>query len=78
MYRCDSCKKVSSPRQGLNKVTLQTRRAVYKDLTGRIVGEGNEIVREIGVCALCFDDHNSALVESFLHKQVDKALRRGL
>ena len=78
MYLCADCHKVSNPREGLNKVTIQTRRAVYKDATGRQIAEGNEIVKEKGICTSCYEDHTQSVVEKFLHKQVDKALRRGL
>jgi hypothetical protein len=77
MYICADCSEVSNPGEKLNKVTLQTRRAVYKDITGRQISEGNEIVKEIGVCTSCFDERNVVKVETFLTKQVDKALRRG-
>jgi hypothetical protein len=77
MYICNDCHKISQPREGLNKVTLQSRRAVYKDVTGRQIAEGNEIVKEIGVCTSCFEERNVKKVEVFLTKQVDKALRRG-
>ena len=55
MYLCADCHKVSNPREGLNKVTLQSRRAVYKDITGRQIAEGNEIVKEKGICLRCYE-----------------------
>ena len=78
MYICQDCSKNSRPGEKINKVILQSRRAVYKDITGRQIAEGNEIVKEIGVCTSCFEERNVKKVEVFLTKQVDKALRRGL
>lgn len=55
MYICADCSEISRPGEKINKVTLQTRRAVYKDITGRQIAEGNEIVREKGICLRCYE-----------------------
>jgi hypothetical protein len=78
MYLCANCTQISKPGEKLNKVSLQTRRAVYKDSTGRIISEGNEIAKEVGICSDCYEERNVKKVETFLHKQVDKVLKRGL
>lgn len=60
MYRCADCNKVSNPGERLNKVVTETRRARYTDpKTGKIVGEGNEIVQEIGLCLSCYQEVNN-------------------
>lgn len=57
MYRCQECNQISKPGQRLNKITTQTRFARYTDKsTGRIVGQGQEIVKEKGLCLSCYND----------------------
>lgn len=57
MYRCEECNQVSKPGERLNKIVTQTRFARYTDKsTGKIVGQGQEIVKEKGLCISCYND----------------------
>jgi hypothetical protein len=72
MYRCAECNKVSRPRDPLNKIVTKTRPAKYFDrATGKIVGQGNEIVEEKGLCLLCYNDRRvEQLDEALLMERV--------
>lgn len=53
MYRCDKCKKISSPNDPLNKVVVETKMVQHFDSERRLSGKGTQIVREIKVCKHC-------------------------
>lgn len=53
MFRCGSCGKNTSLKEKGSMRTIQTRIKTYYDNYGKYQGEGEEIVREIRVCASC-------------------------
>jgi hypothetical protein len=68
MFKCQSCRKVSQPRESQNTIVVETRPVVYTRLVqsavvhedGQVspaieetIGHGSEIVREIKVCGTC-------------------------
>jgi hypothetical protein len=60
MYRCESCNKVSEPKEPLNLVPVEFRSREYHsapDSKGQkyFEGRGKEIVREKKLCRMCAD-----------------------
>jgi len=55
MYKCQSCKCISSPKEAANKVVLETRPQEYSNkVNDKIkVTSGYEIVKEVMLCKNC-------------------------
>jgi hypothetical protein len=61
MYRCQFCHNVSKPNEPLTKVVTKVRPMKYIDrTTGKVIGEGKEIVEEIGICLSCKQQRDMA------------------
>ena len=63
MFRCEECKQVSKPREGCNRVIVETRPKVYFILENGDpieVGRGQETVRERNLCGTCFAIYKSS------------------
>lgn len=63
MFRCEKCKRVTSPREKLHKITVLTRLKTYQNVyvfrgkTRLFETTGEEIVKEISVCERCAIKH---------------------
>lgn len=59
MFNC-AMGHVSQPRESMNKVVIETRKRIYVDEKGEVIGRGFETAKEITLCPL----HAKELKES--------------
>ncbi len=57
MFLCYYCKQISKPQEKETKVVIETRHKIYWERNSHggkhVMGEGDEIVREVKVCPRC-------------------------
>lgn len=66
MYKCNFCNKVSSPKEPLHRIVVETRDVSYvnqvrneeTDKLEELISYGFEIVREMNSCNTCKEKYN--------------------
>ena len=53
MYKCGNCGINSEASEKMTKVVVEKRNKIYTGTFGEVIGQGWEIVKEIGVCLKC-------------------------
>lgn len=53
MFKCDSCGKITKPKEPMTKIVKEIRPRTYEDQYGNQIAIGNEIVKEESHCLSC-------------------------